>query len=143
RARRGRSCSSTRTTARRSPPGWSATPSPPPASRATGPCSTRSEERSMTHEPYPVALPVAGRRVLVVGAGVAGSRLALTLVAAGAHVEVVAPTASDDVRRAAAEGRLAWSARPYRPADLAGAWLVHAATGDPRLDQRVATDAEE
>ena len=139
----GRSCSSTRRTARRSPPAWSATPSPPPASRATGPCSTRSEGRSMSQQAYAVSLPVAGRRVLVVGAGTPGTRRALALVAAGAQVDVVAPTASDDVRRAAAEGRLTWSARPYRTADLAGAWLVHAATGDGRLDRRVATDAEE
>ncbi|WP_198026022.1 NAD(P)-dependent oxidoreductase, partial [Cellulomonas bogoriensis] len=39
---------------------------------------------------YPLALKVAGRAVLVVGAGSVGARRALALVAAGAHVRVVA-----------------------------------------------------
>ncbi|GAA1907599.1 uroporphyrinogen-III C-methyltransferase [Lapillicoccus jejuensis] len=81
---------------------------------------------------YPLTLDVAGRRVLVVGAGPVGARRALALVAAGARVDVVAPTADPAVREAAAAGLLTWHQRPYDAADLttpARAWLVHTATG--------------
>ncbi len=42
----------------------------------------------------------------------------------------------------ARDGRLAWVRRDYLTGDLDGAWLVHTATGDARVDAEVAADAE-
>jgi len=87
---------------------------------------------------YPVNLNIAGRRVLVVGAGRVAARKIESLLACGAQVEVVAPEISDSVRalgvpceeRAYVEG----DARHYR--------LVVTATGDAAVDGAVFTDAD-
>jgi siroheme synthase-like protein len=72
---------------------------------------------------YPVALDVAGRRCLVVGQGPLAEEKAKGLLEAGASVAVIAPSA-------------------YRRGDLAGAFLVIAATGDPALNGAVFEEAE-
>jgi uroporphyrin-III C-methyltransferase / precorrin-2 dehydrogenase / sirohydrochlorin ferrochelatase len=72
---------------------------------------------------YPVFLKLAGRRVLVVGAGrVAAGRIP-PLLAAGADVAVVAPLVRDEI----AALPVALQRRAFEPADLDGAWLVVAA----------------
>ncbi|MGC5167085.1 uroporphyrinogen-III C-methyltransferase [Luteimicrobium sp. DT211] len=96
----------------------------------------------MTDALYPLALRVAGRRVVVVGAGPVAARRVRALLDAGADVLVVAPDAVDEVAAHAGAGRLRWERRAYRPGDLDGAWLVHVATGDPAVDAAVAGDAE-
>lgn len=100
-------------------------------------------DSSTTDPAYPLMLRVAGRRCVVVGAGPVGTRRALALVRAGAHVTVVAPVASADVTGAAARGELRWEQRPYATGDLDGAWLAHTATGVPAIDEAVAADAED
>ncbi|GII98619.1 uroporphyrinogen-III C-methyltransferase [Sediminihabitans luteus] len=91
---------------------------------------------------YPLGLRVAGRAVVVVGGGPVAARRALGLLAAGAHVTVVAPFACEDVVERAAAHELVWVRRDYLAGDLDGAWLVHTATGDPVVDALVAADAE-
>lgn len=93
----------------------------------------------MSGAAYPLFLDVAGKAVLVVGAGRVGSRRATALADVGALVTVVAPEASERVRD---DGRLDWVARAYEPGDLDDVWVVHAATGDPEVNARVAADAE-
>lgn len=91
---------------------------------------------------FPVTLRVAGRRVVVVGGGPVAGRRALGLVAAGADVVVVAPEATDELREAAAAGRLGWRERRFDEDDLDGAWLAFTATGVPAVDDAVAAAAE-
>jgi uroporphyrin-III C-methyltransferase/precorrin-2 dehydrogenase/sirohydrochlorin ferrochelatase len=88
---------------------------------------------------YPLLLDVAGRRVLVVGAGAVGARRATALADAGALVEVVAPIVSAEL---ADDDRIAVSRRHYVSADVEGVWLAHACTGDDEVDAQVAADAE-
>lgn len=88
-------------------------------------------------ELFPVFLKLAGRRVLVVGAGpVAASKIG-ALVAAGAHVHVVAP----EVRPEIAEAPVTVDRRPFEARDLEDAWLVVAAA-TPQVNREVATLAE-
>jgi precorrin-2 dehydrogenase/sirohydrochlorin ferrochelatase len=90
---------------------------------------------------YPVALRLAGRPVLLVGAGkVAEGRLE-ALLEAGAQVHAVAPTATELFHRRAAEGRLRLSLRSYRPGDCEGSQLVFTATGDLEVSRAVASEA--
>ena len=88
---------------------------------------------------YPLLLDVAGRRVLVVGAGVVGARRAIALADAGARVDVVALTVDSSIE---ADDRITVIHRRYATADLDGAWLVHTCTGDDGVDAQVAADAE-
>lgn len=110
----------------------------------------------MNPELYPLGLRIAGRLVVVVGGGPVAARRTRSLVLAGAHVRVVAPEVCEDLAAlvaslpddaarpdgSGAAGTVAWEARSYRPGDLEGAWLVHAATGSPEVDADVATEAE-
>jgi uroporphyrin-III C-methyltransferase/precorrin-2 dehydrogenase/sirohydrochlorin ferrochelatase len=83
---------------------------------------------------YPLLLDVAGRRVLVVGAGAVGARRIRALVEAGAAVEVVAPMVSDDLAGAG----VTVHRRTFVPADVDGAWLAFACTDDPGVNAEVA-----
>lgn len=89
----------------------------------------------------PLFLKVEGRPVLVVGAGAVAERKIDSLLAVGARVRVVAPAASDEVTRLAAEGRIAWRPRAFEEADLEDAWLVYAATSSPDVQRSVASAA--
>ncbi|MCW2622435.1 MAG: cysG [Frankiales bacterium] len=74
---------------------------------------------------FPLHLDLTGRRVLVVGGGPVGLRRAAALQAAGAVVDLVA------VETPGLPGLPGVTVlrRAFRPADVAGAWLVVAATG--------------
>jgi uroporphyrin-III C-methyltransferase/precorrin-2 dehydrogenase/sirohydrochlorin ferrochelatase len=87
-------------------------------------------------------LKLAGRTVLVVGAGAVAERKIEALLEAGAHVRVVAPDASPRVHELASAGSLEWSARPFVESDADGTWLVVAATADAEVQQGVAAAAE-
>lgn len=76
--------------------------------------------------PFPLHLDLAGKRVLVVGAGAVAARRVSALVAAGAAVEVVAP----ELRPAFPDlPGLPVERRPFVATDVEGAWLVLACTG--------------
>jgi len=90
-----------------------------------------------------LGLDLAGRRVLIAGAGAVATRRIRRFLAAGARVRVVAPTASADVERQALHGDLTWEKRGIAPGDLDDAWLVLAATDDPQLNDEIAAWADE
>jgi uroporphyrin-III C-methyltransferase/precorrin-2 dehydrogenase/sirohydrochlorin ferrochelatase len=86
---------------------------------------------------YPLLLDVAGRRVLVVGAGAVGIRRIQGLMSAGADVHVVALDAPE------LPASVTVLRRRFDPADVEGAWLVHACTSDPAVNAAVAASAAE
>jgi uroporphyrin-III C-methyltransferase / precorrin-2 dehydrogenase / sirohydrochlorin ferrochelatase len=90
---------------------------------------------------YLVGLDLAGRRVLVVGAGAVAARRLPRLVAAGAEVLVVSPTATPAVEAMASAGQLRWLRRRYADGDVDGAWYVLACTSDPETNAAVAAEA--
>lgn len=92
---------------------------------------------------YPVGLRLAGRRVVVVGGGQVAQRRLPPLVAAGADVVLVSPSATASVEAMADAGELRWERRPYRPGDLEGAWYAVIATDDPRANAAASAEAEE
>jgi siroheme synthase-like protein len=91
---------------------------------------------------FPLFLKLAGRAVLVVGAGPMAERKVHSLLASGGQVRIVAPEATAELQRLAAEGLLEWTARRFETSDVDGAWLVVAATGHPDTQHRVAAAAE-
>jgi siroheme synthase-like protein len=82
---------------------------------------------------FPLFLRLAGRACLVVGAGAIAESKIESLLRAGARVKVVAPAATEKVRRWARAKQIVWRARAYRPGDLGGAFLVIAATSSRKL----------
>ena len=94
------------------------------------------------HQPYPLLLNLADRKVVVVGGGPVAARRARGLVDAGADVHVIAPFICEDIWDAASEGALTVHVREFDATDLDGAWLVHTATGERSVDELVASEAE-
>ncbi|MEI2731196.1 MAG: uroporphyrinogen-III C-methyltransferase [Dermatophilaceae bacterium] len=94
---------------------------------------------------YPLSLDLSDRHVLVVGGGSVATRRVCGLLAAGAHVAVVAPEVTEELRELAETGRVRWFERRFRTDDLSGperVWLVHTATGDLATDDAVAHHAQ-
>lgn len=100
------------------------------------------DELKARPDPLLLGLDLAGRDVLLVGAGAVAERRLPDLLRAGARVTIVAPDATAAITARAARGEVAWHPRRFRPTDLQGTWFVHTATGDPAVDAVVARAAE-
>jgi siroheme synthase-like protein len=92
---------------------------------------------------YPVFLDVKNRRCIVIGGGSVALRKVTALLEAGAAVTVVAPDVVPELRQMAADNKITLAERAYRAGDLAGAFVVVAATDDREANRRVAADAQE
>ncbi|SDG72436.1 uroporphyrinogen-III C-methyltransferase [Microbacterium pygmaeum] len=90
-----------------------------------------------------MGISLGGRLVLSVGGGDVAARRIRRFLLDGAVVRVVAPELGEQTARMVAENTLEWHAREVEPADLDGAWLVHTATGNARVDGRVAALCDE
>lgn len=91
---------------------------------------------------YLSGLRLAGRRVVVVGAGHVAERRIPRLLDAGARVRVIAPSAGIAVARMARRGAVDWQQRAAKPEDVDGAWFVLAAANDPQVNEQIAEAAE-
>ena len=91
---------------------------------------------------YPIGLRLAGRKVVVVGGGVVGTRRVRGLLEVGATVVVISPDITDELTKLADAGEIAWFDRAFEAGDLAGAWLVHTATGVAAVDAAVTAEAD-
>jgi len=89
----------------------------------------------------PLAVDLAGRRVVCVGGGpVAAGKLA-SLEGSGAAVTLVAPDLTCDLAERVAAGGIAHEARGYAAGDLDGAALAIAATASAEVNDAVAAEA--
>ncbi|MEV5507154.1 uroporphyrinogen-III C-methyltransferase [Streptomyces orinoci] len=91
---------------------------------------------------YPVGLRLAGRRVVVLGAGQVAQRRLPALLAAGADVLLISPSATPSVEAMAEAGELRWERRRYREGDLEGAWYALITTDDDQANQTASAEAE-
>lgn len=76
----------------------------------------------------PIFCQLDNKPVLLVGGGEVAERKARLLLDAGAHLTVVAPELDPELAELAANGSIEWLAGEFAPAQLAGKWLVVAAT---------------
>ncbi len=90
---------------------------------------------------YPIFLDLAGRRAVVLGGGAVAARKAASLAAAGADVLIISPRLGPELARMASEGMVRHTAKMYAPGDLAGAFIVVAATDDPAANLEAADEA--
>jgi len=86
---------------------------------------------------YPVFLDLRERTVVVVGGGRVAERKALSLLEAGADVTVVSPSLTHKLQELSSSGKITHLAKPFEEEDLAGAYLVIAATGLPGVNAEV------
>ncbi|HEX4155248.1 MAG TPA: bifunctional precorrin-2 dehydrogenase/sirohydrochlorin ferrochelatase [Acidobacteriaceae bacterium] len=90
---------------------------------------------------FPMFVKLAARPCVVVGAGVIAESKIESLLQAEARVTVIAPEALSRVQAWASGGEIAWEQREYREGDLAGAFLVVAATATPEVNRAVFVEA--
>jgi precorrin-2 dehydrogenase/sirohydrochlorin ferrochelatase len=90
---------------------------------------------------FPMFLKIAGRPCLVVGAGAVAESKIASLVEAGAKVRVIAPTATKRIRLWAEAKTIEWQRRGFQPQDLAGVFLVVAATSSRELHEEIFKEA--
>lgn len=76
----------------------------------------------------PIFCRLDNKPVLLVGGGEVAERKARLLLDAGAHLTVVAPELDPELAELAANGSIEWLAGEFVPEQLAGKWLVVAAT---------------
>jgi precorrin-2 dehydrogenase/sirohydrochlorin ferrochelatase len=91
---------------------------------------------------FPIFLKLRGRRCVVVGGGPVAESKILSLLEAEARVLVIAPEATASVSAWAQTGGIEWRAKNFEPGELAGAFLVIAATSAPGVNQDVFRAAE-
>ena len=86
---------------------------------------------------FPMFLKLSRRPCLVVGAGAIAESKIAGLMETGAKISVVAPEAIPQVRSWAQANIIQWHQRPFEPDDLAGMFLVVAATSSTKVHERI------
>jgi precorrin-2 dehydrogenase / sirohydrochlorin ferrochelatase len=90
---------------------------------------------------FPIFLKIAARPCIVIGAGNLAESKIESLQAAHAKVRVIAPDARPRIAELAAAGEIEWLQREYVEGDLAGHFLVIAATSNPAVNRAVFKEA--
>lgn len=91
---------------------------------------------------YPVGLRLSGRRVVVIGGGQVAQRRLPALIAAGADITLISPSATASVEAMAEAGEIRWERRRYEEGDLQDAWYALIATHDTEANTRASAEAE-
>jgi precorrin-2 dehydrogenase / sirohydrochlorin ferrochelatase len=86
---------------------------------------------------FPISLKLRGRLSVVVGGGPIAESKIQSLLAAEAHVVVVAPEVTETIGAWAREGQIDWQAKEYATEDLCGAFLVVAGTSAADVNHEV------
>ncbi|MWA09894.1 uroporphyrinogen-III C-methyltransferase [Streptomyces sp. BA2] len=91
---------------------------------------------------YPVGLRLTARRTVVLGGGQVAQRRLPALIAAGADILLVSPTATPSVEAMADAGEITWERRRYEAGDLKDAWYALIATSDSEANTAASAEAE-
>ena len=91
---------------------------------------------------YPVMLDIRGRLAIVIGGDRVAAEKAAALGASGAEVRVISPQFCDELLKQAEHKRVMLHQKAYKPGDLAGAFVVVAATNDPQLVQAIWSETQ-
>ncbi|MER5946125.1 uroporphyrinogen-III C-methyltransferase [Streptomyces sp. NPDC001904] len=94
------------------------------------------------HPAYPVGLRLTDRRTIVIGGGQVAQRRLPALIAAGADITLISPSATPSVEAMADAGEITWTRRRYEEGDLDGAWYVLVATADRTANDLASAEAE-
>ena len=92
------------------------------------------------HPVYPVNLNITGRLCVVIGGGPVAERKIGGILASNGRVRLVSPEAVSSLQVLASQRTIEWRRKPYGPDDLAGAFLVFAATGNLEVQASIVRD---
>ena len=103
--------------------------------------SVRSRISAEKNELFPVFLKLTTQRCLVVGAGKTMEEKIPTLLACGARITVVAPSATQKIQRWAQAEKLSWIQRGFDPSDLDDVFLCVVSTSSRATNQLIFEEA--
>lgn len=93
---------------------------------------------------YPIYLTgLEHSLAVVVGGGPIGERKVRALLAGGANIRLIAPSATPQLLEWARSGEIEWLPRTYHVGDLDEAFLAFAATNQRSVNTQVASDARD
>ncbi|HKF37136.1 MAG TPA: bifunctional precorrin-2 dehydrogenase/sirohydrochlorin ferrochelatase [Ktedonobacteraceae bacterium] len=92
---------------------------------------------------YPAMLDIRGRAAIVIGGDRVAAEKAAALAASGAHVHVQSLEFCEELLKLVEQKQVTLRRKAYEPGDLAGAFVVIAATNDPRLVQSIWAETQE
>jgi precorrin-2 dehydrogenase/sirohydrochlorin ferrochelatase len=92
---------------------------------------------------YPVLIHLDGKKVVVVGGGTVAERKIETLLEYGADVQVVSRDLTPRLRKYSEGGTIGFLGQEFNEDCLEEAFMVIAATDDPRLNHQVSQKAKE
>jgi precorrin-2 dehydrogenase/sirohydrochlorin ferrochelatase len=90
---------------------------------------------------YPVNLNIRDKLCVVIGGGRVAERKVKNLLRYGARVRVVSPNLTDLLSKWVSQGKMSYTRSKYRSSHLKGAFLVYAATSDPKVNAEIAKNA--
>jgi precorrin-2 dehydrogenase/sirohydrochlorin ferrochelatase len=88
-------------------------------------------------------LDIRGRQAIVVGGDRIAAEKAAALSASGAHVRVISREFCHELLQQAEHSQVTLQRKAYEPGDLAGAFVVIAATNDPQLVKAIWAETQE
>jgi len=91
---------------------------------------------------FPVFLKLDQQRCLVVGAGKTAEEKIPTLLACGARVSVVAPSATATIKNCARAGKLVWVQHAFDPEDLNDVFVCVVATPSKVVNRAIFQEAQ-
>lgn len=82
-------------------------------------------------------MDIRERRIVVVGAGRIAARRVQTLLPFCDQITVIGPRVEESLKTLAEEGKITLEEREYRREDIYDAWMVLAATDNPKLNDEI------
>ena len=92
---------------------------------------------------YPVFLNLKDKICVVIGGGKVAERKIKSLLDCEAHIKLISPEITEDLKKLWQEKKIEWEQRKYKEGDLKGAFLVIAATSDKEVQKKIFKEAEE
>ncbi len=86
-------------------------------------------------------LQIDGKAIFVIGGGAVAERKVTSILAAGAELTLISPTLTYELQKLRDTGKIRHLHRKYQSGDLAGAFMVIAATNDREANSEVAVEA--
>jgi len=91
---------------------------------------------------FPAFLKLENRQVIIIGGGTLAESKLPALLEAGARIRLVSPRLNPNLAAQVRAHHLDWWPKLYEPGDLAGAFLVIAATSIPEVNAAIFREAE-
>ncbi|MGU3218571.1 NAD(P)-binding protein [Staphylococcus aureus] len=89
----------------------------------------------------PLMIDLTNKNVVIVGGGVVASRRAQTLNQYVEHMTVISPTITEKLQNMVDNGVVIWKEKEFEPSDIVDAYLVIAATNEPRVNEKAVKQA--